>query len=553
MAIARRSVQVARIATRGLGSTDDTLHVRDFVEGEIYQIDDLHPWLHFGIDVEKKPDLADTEPGFLDKAGALGDDLTWSRWCPLSKKESTVSADRRFGYYEVELRGSWQARLRCYVWPARLFDRVQMGSMIRTIGHELGRTIVWERTESPVRAYATGTAGGRVELRSLLERTSQELHAIELLQRTYGSAEDSQRAHLGDGEGSPEEQLVALWGLRRLRQLNDYKQRLERATAEHKEAIWDYARNVQRVDAHKQGLEAATSELRKVTRTASLVRGVTERYAHVRAALELVPSMQRDYRLRRLLRAFNTPVNEWLADRVTNLSTLPPIKAPELFELWGAVRIVHALRALGWNSSAPALRGAADAWGVSALDGCSWRFVNGLEQVVFDFGPRPRVVDMSSIPAMQERKVDAWMWAAHQITPHVDTLFSLHPSTPDYALRWSSDSRQGLLIGDASLADPRHQKGTKVEKVCDYRREVAWLTHGSRVVTCGLRGSFILLPGPSSQWADAVRHAAQHDCYALCPEPGATEDPELVEMLRHMLDGLRNTGSHTDRAVERVR
>lgn len=545
MAIARRSVQIARIATRGLGSSDDTLHVRDFVEGEIYQIDDLHPWLHFGIDVERKPDIPDTEPGYLEKVGALGDDLTWSRWCPLSKKESTVSAERRFGYYEVELQGSWQVRLRCYVWPARLFDRVQMGSMIRTIGQELGRTIVWERTDSPVRAYATGSTGGRVELRTLLQRTAEELHAIELLQRTYGSASDNHRAYLGDDEGSPEEQLVALWGLRRLHQLRDYKHRLERALAEHKDAIWDYAGNAQRVDAHKQGLEAATSELRKVTRTASLVRTVTEQYAHARAALELVPSMQRDYRLRRLLRAFNTPVNEWLADRVTNLSTLPPIKAPELFELWGAVRIVQALRALGWTCTAPVLRGAADAWGVSALDGCSWHLVNGPEQILFDFSPRPRVVELASIPAMHERTVDAWTWAARQVAL-TDTLFSLCPSTPDYALRWSSASRQGLLIGDASLADPRHQKRTKVEKVCDYRREVAWLGRDSGVVTCGLRASFIVLPGPSSQWVELARHAAQLDCYTLCPEPPGSDDPDFVGMLKHMLDSLRSSGFQYD-------
>jgi hypothetical protein len=536
---------LVRIATRNLGATDDTLHIREHDADEVYHIDDLHPWVHFGVNHAKRPELGETQPGYLERSVLVSDGLTWHRWCPLSKKETTLSAERRFGYYEVQFGGAWSGRLRCYVWPARLFNRQQMTSMIRAIVSEVGRPISWERSDSPVRAYATRTTGGRVEVATLLKQTVDELHAVELLQKRRRPREESLQADEGDvgDRDSPEERLIALWALRRLRQIVDYRHSLERAISLHKDALWEYAGNRQRIEEHEGALARALPTLQAVARTAARVRAIAQGYAQQRGPLALAPSMQRDYRLRRLLRAFNAPTHEWLAEQVSELSTLPPIKAPELFELWGAVHIAKMLRALGWQGGQPTIRGTSQDWGVSALDGCTWRFMKEDEELIFDFSPRPRVIDLVAIPATHARATSTWQWAAEQLGASANVLYALAPSTPDYALRWSRGSRYALCIGDASLADPRHQKGNKVAKVCEYRREVAWRVEGGKVVTCSLGGTFVLFPGPSSHWDAAVHEAARQDCYALCPEPGVQDDADTLQKMAHMLAAMRERAS----------
>jgi len=538
------------IATRALGSTEESFILREFREDAVYHIDDLHPKLVFGIDSKHLPTIEETEPGFVKKEPDFlkkektPSDLFWMSWCPVSKKESGVSAERRFGYYEAELTGSWQGRLRCYVWPAKLFNQVQMMEMLRDLREEFGRPILWERTTSPVRAYVTTTPGGRLESKNLLDAATADLRAIDQLHhmRVLGTKERSSEADddLWEPEDTPEERLVALWALRRLEQIADYKYRLDRTCAEHKSAIQDYVGNEWKADEHEKALENAKAEMNRTVRLAATIRGVAERYSGVRAGFELVPSMQRDHRLRRLLAAFAPAKREWIADRVTRLSTLPPLKAPDFFELWGAVKIVASLRSLGWLVGPPKVSGPAEDWGIAGVRTCRWEGSKDDERILFEFGPRPRVNDLKAIPQLHERSVSAFTWAASQLSGF-EGLYSLAPSTPDYALRWwSNTGRMSLAIGDASLADPAHQKGEKVSVTTKYRREIAWRASENRLVNCSPAGSFLVLPGPAERWAEMAPEAAKQDCYLLCPTPSYSS-ADFTHRLECLLQSLRQS------------
>jgi hypothetical protein len=421
-----------------------------------------------------------------------------------------------------------------------------MAQMLRDIGAELGRPIAWEQANLPVRSYVTTTPGGRIETKKLIESATAELHAVDQLHRTRVLGTRDPSADVGDDfceqeEDTPEERLVALWAMRRLKNLTDYRQLLDKACASHIAALKVYARNPKRAEDHEEALRNAKAELARAVRLVARIRGVAEQYAGVRASFELMPSMQRDHRLRRLLAAFAPATREWITDQEGRLSTLPPLKAPDFFELWGAVKLVESLRSLGWTVGSPTIHGTAEDWGLAGVDACQWEATRGDERLIFDFGPRPELIDIDAIPELHERSVDSWVWGAQQLPTDFMGLCSIAPSTPDYALRWSSAAgRVALAIGDASLADPEHQKGDKIRDTVKYRREFAWRISEAQLVNCAPTGSFLVLPGPSEQWPASVTSlAAKQDCYLLCPTPGANPDnftarvESLIQSLRH--------------------
>ncbi|WP_148712910.1 hypothetical protein [Corallococcus sp. AB030] len=536
-----------------LGSDGQTLSFRSFEKEAVYQLDDHHPRLLIGVNGKHLPKVDGDSSGFIDwetDHEGLPADLSWMYWCPIGTKktkEKGFSAERRFGYYEATVTGSWQGSLRCYLWPAKLFDRVQLSEMIRDIASAFGRPVIWEQTSAPVRAYVTATPGGRIETRTLIESAKAELRAVEQLQhmRMLGVHEafsDWGEENWIPGVDTPEVRLVALWALRRLQHLTSYRQWLDRACASHRAALQDYVGNKKKEAEHQDGLKNASDDLTQAGILSAKIRGVADRYSGIRAGFELVPSMQRDHRLRRLLSAFATATQEWITERQTQLSTLPPLKAPAIFELWGAVKLVESLRALGWSIGPPQFPCAAENWGRLSDDNCWWLGTKEDERIRLDFRPRPLRADTAAIPPLHERIDDAWDWSARRLPPDFLGLFSLEPRTPDYALRWWSEGgRASLAIGDASLADPEYQEEEKLNKTAKYRHEVAWRFSESRLVSCAPAGVFLLFPGPADRWPNAVHSwAAQRDCYLLCPTPAASLT-DFTARVDSLLQSLRRS------------
>jgi len=542
-------MEILQVATSDLESTEKPPLVQVFNADAVYQLNDRYPRLLLGGQGKYIPKVESEQTGIIEwvtDRKDLPEGLSWMAWCPLGKG-SAVSEERRFGYYEATVTGSWQGRLRCYLWPAKLFDRAQLSQMIRDIANAFGRPVVWEQTDVPVRAYVTTTPGGSLEMRTLMDSVRAELRAVEQLHRMRMLGNQETSSGWGEdlwlpGADTPEERLVALWALRRLQHLTICRQWLDRTCARYTDALREYAGNEAKEKEHQDGLKRAGEELVQAGILAARVRGIADQYSGIRAGFELVPSMQRDSRLRRLLAAFAPATQEWIAEHKAQLSTLPPLKAPAIFELWGAVKLVDSLRSLGWSIGPPELPCAPEDWGQSSDDNCWWVGSKEDERIRLDFGPRPRCVDIAAIPALHERIDDARNWAARQLPADFSGLFSLGSRTPDYALRWWTEGgRAAVAIGDASLADPEHQKGKKLEKVVTYRQGVAWRFSETRVVPCAPAGIFLLLPGPAKRWPDTVHSsAAQRDCYLLCPTPAASFT-DFTTRVESLLQSMRRS------------
>lgn len=540
-------IKILQVARNDLGSTGKPLLLEAFNDEAVYQLDDCYPKVHLGAEGKHLLKIESEQTGIIEQESSLEnlpDGLFWMTWYPIGKG-SAVSAGRRFGYYEAKVTGSWRGRLRCYLWPEKLFDRAQLSEMIRDIAHAFGRPVVWEQTNAPVRAYVTMTPGGRLEMRTLSDLVRSELRAVEQLHRMRMLGTHETSSECGEdlwmpGADTPEERLVALWALRRLQHLTECRQRLERARARHRTALQEYAGNETKEEEHQDELKRAEEDLAEAGILSARIRGIADRYSGIRAGFEMVPSMQRDHRLRRLLAAFAPTTQEWIAERETQLSTLPPLKAPAIFELWGSVKLVDALRSLGWSIGPPELPCLPEDWGHSNDDNCWWVGTKGEERIRLDFRPRPRRINTAAIPPLHERIDDAWAWGARREPSDFLGLLSLEPRTPDYALRWWTEGgREALAIGDASLADPAYQKGEKLNKTVKYRHELAWKFSESRLVPCAPAGVFLLLPGPAERWPELTHSsAAQRDCYLLCPTPAASLT-DFTARMDSLLQSLR--------------
>lgn len=537
------------IAVSVSGTNVPELIERAFIPGETYDIDDEHPWLYFRIGPGKRGPikLSDDSTGTVEAVKGILPGDGWHRWCPLEKR--TFSNERRFGIYLSALNHS-DATLRCCLWPRRLFGRAQLSALVQAIQDELGRPVLWERSDSAVRAFVLKTAEGGLNGEELIDFVSEELRAVADLRRSRVVDDDEdpgpspERVSLLSGylddESIGEKSLVSIWAAARLRQMMRLHRSLESARISHEDAVRESARNRMAVESREKRIAEIRLISAKTLRMTAVLRELAERYAYARTAFQLQPSMQRDHRLRRLLAALAPKKAECLSDTTSETSSLPPLKAPDLFELWGGVSLARALKHLGWERTRLSVGHTAEEWGLGSVEYCQWRFTKNDEHIVLDFAPRIKVVSASDLPPMHGRREEALVRAASSLTEK-DILFSINAHTPDYTIRWSSGEARALIVGDASLADPRFQAGEKVETICNYRPFVAWFCDDGRIVRCDRGGAtFALLPGPRGIWegTKVEETAAALDCYALLPEPGADCHVDLVERLSHLLDSL---------------
>ncbi len=456
----------------------------------------------------------------------------WQKW----EFGPQVSEARRKGGFELKLRVPKGGVLRCYIVPSKILSVVDVWSMIEAVEQELGRPVGWDPDRQiAIRSWIRLAAGGEVSMVSLLlEAISDELGAARSLRRDPIEEIDA----TGALRSAPECRLVSIWAVRRGADIERARVRIEqdlshygRRRSEHMPA--------NRIDSTAQQWRTAEEQLERLRELAGSVRGHIVRQ-ELSAPVTFGAATQRDYRLRKLLRAFTPLSSEVLsAEEVADWSRLPPVTMNRLFECWGAVWLVRQIRSLGFEGAADLTLGA------DVLAGATWTLKRQDVRIVLDYEPHPPMLDFSQVPAVDERMESSIEWAIkRQLIDEQRTIFgSREECSPDYLLRIEGPGGRVLAVGDACLADPEFHPTTgesKVAKVARYRNSLYWWA-GSRAHSCHALGGFVLFPGPTMQWSRHRAESRGQDVWLLCPTPCGTDDPTpqvFTAFLEHLLDGV---------------
>lgn len=529
-----------RIATYALGQVGGTPQIAPYHVGAIYSIDDLNPWLCIGF--AKKPAAIKKVGKFDQHPIPPTADLTWWRWQPIAPEERQIGRLRRYGHYRMELHEPRRLTLQCYVWPGRFFDPLRYQAMLAEIEHEFGRPIEWERSDAPVRSRVVPTRGQPSDA-ELFQTIQYELGAVHALERSGALADPAAELHETTFAISPETRLVAMWAWRRQADLVQLRRRQARIAAAHGVVPGDA--NQARA-AHRRAINStALAAVRDGERLAAQVSRIASLHHHELSSFELSPAMQRDHRLRRLVRAFAPVTREhWAAISTPQMSTSPPLKAPDVFELWGVARLVCALSALGWTV---VQRVCTDAAFASMREPHLVELSKGKLVLSLEHNPVVHKIDCSAAPPMHVRRMALVEWANANV-PGPDGLVAAADLTPDYVLRLSSvdDGPLALAIGDATLSDPKYgseiedgSQGnmTKAEKMITYRERVGWRVRG-RLIRCTPACTFVILPGPTARWTD-VMSTSGVDSVLLFPDPGTPEDLDFTEGVGAIIESMQ--------------
>ena len=248
------------------------------------------------------------------------------------------------------------------------------------------------------------------------------------------------------------------------------------------------------------------------------------------------PLLQRDHRLRLLLRVFAPSASEAIAESDSSRSSYPPLVLNQLWELWGIVWIARQFRLLGFD-------GLCSVEAVETVTRCAWRLNRGDVTVELDFEAEPVLVRYDRLPPLHERKVPALEWAARhqQLDQDLPFLGLEMKCSPDYLIRVTRPAGKTLLVGDACLSSPLHhgtggdKLGSKPYTVERYRRTIAWAS-GDQIVRCHPMGGFVLFPPPSQAWHEFTTLPGASDCMLLCPNP--TDDTEATRRFGILLEGV---------------
>ncbi len=535
--------QISMIAVRS--ATAERFDVLPYDEPFVVQLDDRCPELYFaatsnrialerGGDGERKQ-LA---PEVITSAGLPAEGLTWFSWKPLGGE---IAEQRRFGTFAARLRGAPEARLECYLWPASLFDRAQLVRILAEIEAELGCAVVWDAANLRSRAHAEAirSAGGQRDL--LIQDVDQELGCAQgLVLLPYRELGVLSRSHTTDVlDDLPEHRLMSAWCRKRVADLLQHESALM-ATLREVEARLSSCgpKRAAEVRRERDDCSQRLSELRTVqTRVWSLFAHVR----HLQSEVAVTPAVQRDFRLRRLLQAFQSKLSERPIMDQSSYSALPMLKAPDIFEVWGAVRMVRALRELGWTGDAPHVTGPPTHGFAGSITHAVWTLSREGERLRFEFQPTSIQVNLGDAPGLHERTISRWTWAAEQIEER-DTLLSGKERSPDYLLIWSSGDCCAFAIGDASLANPEFSDGTKkIEKVGRYQAELRWKSGDDRLLSCQEPNAFVVFPGPRTRWTGAAEQEASKEHRLICPVPEPDDEVARLEVAR-LVDGLREAG-----------
>lgn len=527
-----------RVAMLPLGQAGGDATVEIFSPEATYSIDDSNPWLYIGFASPQGAKFVETlKEGVLERSNVKPlEGLTWWKWLPFADHVAKIGQHRRYGLYRTELQQPRRIAIRCYVWPARFFDARGYETMIDEIEREFGRAIEWERSDLSVRSRVAARQGRPTDP-ELLSAIRDELRAAYALERSGTLAElelvGSDRIEVA----SPESRMVAMWSWRRLADLV-HMQREQRVASAAMGAATD--RNQARARRRMERAKIARSEEAETGQLIAQVSRIAELRRDDLFTFDLSPAMQRDHRLRQLMRAFAPATREhWSASSRFELSTLPPLKAPDVFEMWGGARLIRALVKLGWVVRCRQVRAETPTTlGESHLV----ELTRDSLVLVVEHNPPVLRLDCGAAPPMHVRRIPVLEWACSNVDSP-DGLIATDDLTPDYAIRLSSCEKGplALAIGDATLSDPKYvgaseseSKLSKAEKLIMYRERVGWRV-GGRLIRCSAASTFIVLPGPSSRWEGMLVGV---DSVLLLPDPGVTDDCDLAARVDGLLQAM---------------
>ncbi|OKO72136.1 hypothetical protein AC628_26895 [Bradyrhizobium sp. NAS96.2] len=451
----------------------------------------------------------------------------WQRW----DLEAELAYNRRLGEVSLALKVPKGCTLRCYIIPTLLLGYRDVIAMVEDIELELGITAAWDMvTERPERTWSRRAEGGQTIAPSeLVGLVIEELPAALSIRRDPFA---ELGPHARRGVPLAENAIISHWAVRRHSQL------LEAATLVTTEL------SLLRLKGTRSNSEGRQKKLdEEIERLVALEFKLTElsrSLTRLRDEVELMtvlvhpgPLFQRDYRLRRLLRAFAPRISESFSAIESSRSHFPPVFLNSLWALWGAVWLAKEFRRLGFT-------GACYAQATDVVSSCSWRFQRDDIVVELDYEPGPVFIDYQELPPAHDRTVPALEWAARnqELDPDRPFLGSEPRCAPDYIIRITTAHTKCLVVGDACLASPKHHgKGqdktsTKPYTVERYRRTLGWAT-GDLVVRCHPMGGFVVFPPPAAAWQDLQQIPGASDCTLLCPGP--QQDPEASRRLENML------------------
>ena len=492
-----------------------------------YMVRDDHPYL----DIRTSGHAARAANGVSIRVlpEACDEGVQWQRW-DLSEE---LSRKRRLGEISIVLKVPKNCVLRCYVVPAALLSYRDVITMVEDVEAELGFAAAWDLVaDRPDRSWSQPLSQSRSSTPAeILDKVDEELSAASSIRRDpFTELAPASR------QGTPlaENAIVSQWAMRRSSQLLDLEQRLLPAleAVKRRQVLHHPGKRQERIDAEVARLGAIldrSSESRTI-----LARFVSE----IELSTHIYPSplLQRDHRLRLLLRVFAPSAAEAIAEIESARSSYPPLVLNHLWELWGIVWIAKQLRLFGFH-------GICSVEAVETVMRCAWRLACDDVTVELDFEAEPVLVEYDRMPPLQERKVPALEWAARHQRLDEDRPFlgTELKCSPDYLIRVSTPTLKTLLVGDACLSSPLHhggsgeKLGSKPYTVERYRRTIAWASD-DEVVRCHPMGGFVLFPPPTEAWHEFTALPGASDCMLLCPSP--RDDTEASRRFGILLEGV---------------
>jgi hypothetical protein len=467
----------------------------------------------------------DRDTKLVPLAGSAEDNTRWQRW----DFESDLARQRRLGEICLPLKVPKDCVLQCYVVPTSLLTLRDVLAMVEDIEAELEFAAAWDMiADRPERSWSRRThSGGTIMADELIRLVDEELLAALSIRRDPFTELGPQSRR---GVPLAENAIVSHWAMRRWDQLRDSAD----AAASRLKALRSKSGRVNPGGRQKK-IEDEISQLTTIEQRLRHLKGVLTHLGNEseRATfLDLSPRFQRDYRLRQLLRAFAPLYSEALSDIESSRSHYPPVFLNRLWELWGAVWLVKQLRRLGFSGSYSADAG-------DPARSCSWRLRRDDVVLELDYEAEPVFVDYYKLPPAHERNIPTLEWAARnqELDAERPFLGIEQGCSPDYLIRVTTPNGRLLMVGDASLASPKHhgnkdKSDAKPHKVEKYRRTLGWSIE-NQIVRCHPMGGFVVLPPPADAWVEFERLPGAGDCTLLCPSPQG--DPEASRRLENLL------------------
>lgn len=435
----------------------------------------------------------------------------WHRW----NLEKEVGRNRRFGEATLSLKIPESVELRCYIIPTLLISFRDVIAMIEDIESELGVTATWDViTERTDRSWSRRSInGGHIAASELVKHVEEERSFANSIRRDpFSELSPKSKRDVP----LPENAIVSHWALRRYGQLQSSADNVARELS----VFRDKAKR-HNPDGRLPDINLSIGRLEALSDRISELQGKLSRLCNeveLQTAIYPGPVFQRDHRLRQLLRAFAPRLSEALSAVELTRSHYPPIYLNTLWELWGAVWLVREFRR--WGFVGTCIVNPAD-----MLHSCSWKLERNDVVLELDYEAEPSLVDYARVSEIHDRGMPVLEWAALNQEFDEDRPYfgSEEKCSPDYLIRISGPSGRALLVGDASLASPKHhgvpnKRDSKPYTVENYRRTIGWAT-GSEVVRCHPLGGFVLFPPPTVSWNYLQRLPGASDCTLLCPSP----------------------------------